>query len=113
MMGLNISNINNWIRGLKKDVISESDKRISGYTETFRGELVKTARKHAVTGELARNIYKVRRGENRYEVNGGSRASYTDKSYHPMFFLVKDDGVEALRNALEKTEKVIDKDNKK
>lgn len=112
-MGLNISNINNWIRGLKKDVILESDKRISGYAETFRGELVKTARKHAVTGELARNLYKVKRGDNRYEVNGGSRAHYTDKSYHPMFFLVKDDGVEAFVKAMDKTKKVIAKNNKK
>ena len=51
------------------------------------------------TGQLARNIEKTKDGAH-YVVSDGTRANYTDGSYHGMYFLVEKRGEREVKQVL-------------
>lgn len=57
--------------------------------------------KYQNTGQLARNIVVTKDGDKRI-VNDGTRAGYSDGSYHGMYFLVEKAGERDVKNVLKK-----------
>lgn len=58
------------------------------------------------TGQLANNIKIASSGEGR-AVTDGTRANYSDGSYHGMYFLVEKRGEQDIKNVLKQGEKFV------
>lgn len=59
--------------------------------------------RYANTGQLGRNIKKLKRVD-RYYVDAGTRANYSKNGYHGMYFLVEKRGEKEVQRALKDTE---------
>lgn len=88
---------------LQKEAHRISDDIIRGVSKDLHHDLVSYALKHRQSGDLARNITLTKKKNGiGYIIDGGTRAKYRDKTYHPMVFFVdnKAKGQEALSRAL-------------
>lgn len=59
--------------------------------------------RYANTGQLGRNIKKLKRAD-RYYVDAGTRADYSKNGYHGMYFLVEKRGEREVQKVLKDTE---------
>ena len=62
--------------------------------------------KYQNTGQLARNIVVTKDGDKRI-VNDGTRAGYSDGSYHGMYFLVEKAGERDVKNTIKKGQEFV------
>lgn len=99
----NMDNIANNVRAVADDAVRNVAQGIADDLRLY-------ARRHVRTGELARNIRltqksKAKPGQSAtYMVDGGERASYSNRSYHALVFLAPrriPDGARTLTKVLQ------------
>lgn len=86
---------------LEKEALTIANVKLKEIADNLSDELTAYAKAHKRTGELARAI-KVEKTDNGYKVTGGTRADYSNNSYHAITFFKYDPAQVTLQNALNK-----------
>ena len=86
---------------LEKDALTLANVKLKEIADDLADELTAYAKAHKRTGELARAI-KVEKTDNGYKVTGGTRADYSNNSYHAITFFKYNPAQVTLQNALNK-----------
>lgn len=93
---------------IKASALEIADEKIKKIASNVQNDLVVFARKHQRTGELARNItlrkMKTKVG---YTIDGGTRASYSNNSYHAITFFLHDKAKKTLTQVLKEARESI------
>ena len=110
-MVIDVGNVANLIKKDIEDDVSkwfEQAVRTKARTASRRPSLVRGANgkkysyaKWQNTGQLANNIKIIKEGKGK-TVTDGTRASYSDGSYHGMYFLVEKKGMQDVKTTLKK-----------
>ncbi len=101
------------IKAIAKQFENEITKKTADYISTqVKAEAIKASSRAKIirsrsgkryryknTGQLARNI-SMARENGKYIVSDGTRANYSDGSYHGMYFLVEKRGENAIKQIL-------------
>lgn len=86
---------------LEKEALTLANVKLKEIADNLADELTAYAKAHKRTGELARAI-KVVKTDNGYKVTGGTRADYSNNSYHAITFFKYNPAQVTLQNALNK-----------
>ena len=86
---------------LEKEALEIADNKLREIADDLADELTAYAKAHKRTGELARAI-KVEKTDNGYKVTGGTRADYSNNSYHAITFFKYKPAQTELQTALNK-----------
>lgn len=86
---------------LEKEALTLANVKLKEIADNLADELTAYAKAHKRTGELARAI-KVEKTDNGYKVTGGTRADYSNNSYHAITFFKYNPAQVTLQNALNK-----------
>lgn len=86
---------------LEKEALTLANVKLKEIADNLADELTAYAKAHKRTGELARAI-KVEKTDNGYKVTGGTRADYSNNSYHAITFFKYNPAQATLQNALNK-----------
>ena len=86
---------------LEKEALTLANVKLKEIADNLADELTAYAKAHKRTGELARAI-KVEKTDNGYKVTGGTRADYSNNSYHAITFFKYKPAQTTLQNALNK-----------
>ena len=86
---------------LEKEALTLANVKLKEIADNLADELTVYAKAHKRTGELARAI-KVEKTDNGYKVTGGTRADYSNNSYHAITFFKYNPAQVTLQNALNK-----------
>lgn len=86
---------------LEKEALTIANVKLKEIADNLADELTAYAKAHKRTGELARAI-KVEKTDNGYKVTGGTRADYSNNSYHAITFFKYNPAQVTLQNALNK-----------
>lgn len=86
---------------LEKEALTIANVKLKEIADNLADELTAYAKAHKRTGELARAI-KVEKTDNGYKVAGGTRADYSNNSYHAITFFKYNPARAALQDALNK-----------
>ena len=116
-MVINVSNVANLIKNdIENDVSKwfEQAVRTKARTASRRASFVRGANgkkysytKWQNTGQLANNIKIIKEGKGK-AVTDGTRASYSDGSYHGMYFLVEKAGERDIKNVMKNGQKFVE-----
>ena len=116
-MVINVSNVANLIKNdIENDVSKwfEQAVRTKARTASRRPSFVRGANgkkysytKWQNTGQLANNIKIVSSSGKGKTVTDGTRANYSDGSYHGMYFLVEKRGEQDIKNVMKQGEKFV------
>lgn len=86
---------------LEREALTIADVKLKEIADNLADDLTAYAKAHKRTGELARAI-KVEKTDNGYKVTGGTRADYSNNSYHAITFFKYNPAQVTLQNALNK-----------
>lgn len=86
---------------LEREALTLANVKLKEIADDLADELTAYAKAHKRTGELARAI-KVEKTDNGYKVTGGTRADYSNNSYHAITFFKYTPAQVTLQNALNK-----------
>lgn len=86
---------------LEKEALTLADNKLQEIADEIADDLTAYAKAHKRTGELARAI-KVEKTDNGYKVTGGTRADYSNNSYHAITFFKYKPAQTELQTALNK-----------
>lgn len=86
---------------LEKEALTLANVKLKEIADNLADELTAYAKAHKRTGELARAI-KVEKTDNGHKVTGGTRADYSNNSYHAITFFKYNPAQLTLQNALNK-----------
>lgn len=86
---------------LEKEALTIANVKLKEIADNLADELTAYAKAHKRTGELARAI-NVEKTDNGYKVTGGTRADYSNNSYHAITFFKYNPAQVTLQNALNK-----------
>lgn len=116
-MVIDVSNVANLIKNdIENDVSKwfEQAVRTKARTASRRPSFVRGANgkkyyysKWQNTGQLANNIKIIKEGKGK-AVTDGTRASYSDGSYHGMYFLVEKAGERDIKNVMKNGQKFVE-----
>lgn len=116
-MVIDVGNIANLIKNdVENDVAKwfEQSVRTKARTASRRPSFVRGANgkkysyaKWQNTGQLANNIKIIQEGKGK-AVTDGTRASYSDGSYHGMYFLVEKAGERDIKNVMKNGQKFVE-----
>lgn len=116
-MVINVGNVANLIKNdVENDVAKwfEQAVRTKARTASRRPSFVRGANgkkysyaKWQNTGQLANNIKIIKEGKGK-AVTDGTRASYSDGSYHGMYFLVEKAGERDIKNVMKNGQKFVE-----
>lgn len=97
------------INKLTKQAIDIADERIRNVANGVVNDLRRYATIHKRSGDLADNIKMRERKQKKlnYVIDGGERALYKDKTYHPITFFIHEPGKKALSQVLDEARKSI------
>lgn len=94
------------------EVMRMVDDNLKNVADGVLMDLRKYAIQHKRTGDLARNIRRVRLQRNTvyaYRIEGGSLSGYRDNRYHPIVFFTSESGKRALTDALKSARDKLNK----
>lgn len=86
---------------LEKEALTIANVKLKEIADNLADELTAYAKAHKRTGELARAIT-VEKTDNGYKVTGGTRADYSNNSYHAITFFKYNPARATLQDALNK-----------
>lgn len=86
---------------LEKEALTLANVKLKEIADELADDLTAYAKAHKRTGELARAI-KVEKTNNGYKVTSGTRADYSNNSYHAITFFKYTPAQATLQNALNK-----------
>ena len=88
---------------LRKEVLQIADNKMHQVAKMVTNDLRLYALQHQRTGELMRNIKLIDSSKNsviKYVIDGGKRADYTNKGYHPITFFIYEPAKRTLTDVL-------------
>lgn len=86
---------------LEREALTLANVKLKEIADNLADDLTAYAKAHKRTGELARAI-KVEKTDNGYKVTGGTRADYSNNSYHAITFFKFAPAQAELQSALNK-----------
>lgn len=88
---------------LRKEVLQIADNKMHQVAKMVTNDLRLYALQHQRTGELMRNIKLLDESANgvpKYVIDGGKRADYQNKGYHPITFFIYEPAKRTLTDVL-------------
>lgn len=88
---------------LRKEVLQIADNKMHEVAKMVTNDLRLYALQHQRTGELMRNIKLIDESANdvpKYVIDGGKRADYQNKGYHPITFFIYEPAKRTLTDVL-------------
>ena len=83
---------------LRKEVLQIADNKMHQVAKMVTNDLKIYALQHQRTGELMRNIKLI--DDSKYVIDGGKRADYANKGYHPITFFIYEPAKRTLTDVL-------------
>ena len=88
---------------LRKEVLQIADNKMHQVAKMVTNDLKIYALQHQRTGDMLRNIRLLNESSNgvpKYVVDGGKRADYANKGYHPITFFIYEPAKRTLTDVL-------------
>jgi hypothetical protein len=98
-MTSSINEINRALTEFGKKTSKEVSEKVADYG-LQRLKIHATA--HKLTGDLALKGLKVVKNGEGFKIEGASRSTFEDGTYHPMFFITRKDGSRAVTDTINK-----------